>query len=110
MKCLMKFADQHNLAHDFVIIEASQFSSGFAKPDFSQTPVIFNSSKDEIVEADFANVAKPLQSNRPGRNKFYYLFYRRKDETEEIDKAELCKYLANEFATLATQHRKRTKN
>ena len=94
------------MAHDFVIIEASQFNSGFAKPDFSKTPVIFNSSSDEVVETDFATVAKPLQSNRPGRNKFYYLFYRRQDDNEDIDKGELCKKLAREFSTLETKKRK----
>ena len=106
VKCLMDFAEQYNLAHDFVIIEASQFNSGFAKPDFSKTPVIFNSSSDEVVETDFATVAKPLQSNRPGRNKFYYLFYRRQDDNEDIDKGELCKKLAREFSTLETKKRR----
>lgn len=106
VKCLIEFAGRYNLAHDFVIIEASQFNSGFAKPDFSKTPVIFNSSSDEVVETDFATVAKPLQSNRPGRKKFYYLFYRRQKDNEDIDKGELCKKLAREFSTLDTKKRR----
>ncbi len=107
MKCLIEYADMHNYVHDFVVIEASQFSSGFSKPDFSQTPLIFKSSTDEIIEANFGTVAKPLQSSRPERKKFYYLFYRRKGEPDDIDKAELCKYLASEFATLKTHKRNR---
>lgn len=105
MKCLVNYADAHNYAHDFVVIEASQFSSGFCKPDFSQTQLIFKTSTDEIIEADFGTVAKPLKSSRPERKKFYYLFYRRKGEPDDIDKAELCKYLASEFASLTTRKR-----
>lgn len=30
MECLMNYADRHNYDHDFVVIEASQFNSGFA--------------------------------------------------------------------------------
>ena len=107
VKCLISYAEKHGLVHDFVIIEASQFNSGFAKPDFSKTPVIFNSSSEEIIETDFETVAKPLQSNRPGRNKFYYLFYRRQNDKEEIDKGELCKQLAVEFSTVRTKKRTR---
>ena len=105
MKCLIGFAENNHLAHDFVIIEASQFSSGFAKPDFSKTPIIFNSSSEDGIETDFETVAKPLQPNEQGRKKFYYLFYRRQDDNEEIDKAELCKLLAGEFATSGTKKR-----
>jgi hypothetical protein len=108
MECLMNYADRHNYDHDFVVIEASQFNSGFGKPDFSKTPLIFKSSADEIIECDFGTVAKPLQSRTAERKKFYYLFYRRKKESADIDKADLCKYLASEFATLRTS--KRTAN
>lgn len=76
MKCLIGFAENNQLAHDFVIIEASQFSSGFAKPDFSKTPIIFNSSSEDGIETDFETVAKPLQPNEQGRKKFYYFLYR----------------------------------
>ena len=63
-------------------------------------------SDEEIVEANFATVAKPLQSNQKVRDKFYYLFYRRQHGDEEIDKAKLCKCLAQEFSTLSTKRRK----
>ena len=89
MKCLIGFAENNHLAHDFVIIEASQFSSGFAKPDFSKTPIIFNSSSEDGIETDFETVAKPLQPNEQGRK----------------NKAELCKLLAGEFATSGTKKR-----
>lgn len=108
VKCLIDFAEENNLSHDFVIIEASQFSSGFAKPDFSKTPIIFNSSSDEIIETDFETVAKPLQPNQKGRKKFYYLFYRRNDNSEEIDKAKLCERLAGQFSTAGTKKRRRS--
>lgn len=107
MKCLIGFAEDYHLVHDFVIIEASQFSSGFAKPDFSKTPITFNSSSVDEIETDFETVAKPLQPNEQGRKKFYYLFYRRQNDSEEIDKAELCRRLAGQFAKPGTKKRVR---
>lgn len=105
MKCLITYADKHEYVHDFVIIEASQFSSGFGKPDFSKTPLVFTSSKEEIIVSNFGDVAKPLQSGNLERKKFYYLFYRRNEEPDDIDKADLCRYLVSEFATLTTYRR-----
>ncbi len=52
-------------------------------------------------------VAKPLQPNEQGRKKFYYLFYRRQNDSEEIDKAELCRRLAGQFAKSGTKKRVR---
>lgn len=52
-------------------------------------------------------VAKPLQPNEQGRKKFYYLFYRRQNDSEEIDKAELCRRLAGQFAKPGTKKRVR---
>ena len=52
-------------------------------------------------------VAKPLPPNEQGRKKFYYLFYRRQNDSEEIDKAELCRRLAGQFAKPGTKKRVR---
>lgn len=108
MKCLMEYATENEHEGDFVILEASQFSSGFSKPNFSNMPIIFNTSEDDYVECAFGSVAKPLKAEAPERKKFYYLFYRRKNEGDtQIDKKLLCEYLAKEFATLQTHKRKR---
>ncbi len=108
MKCLINFVEDYNLAHDFVIIEASQFSGEFAKKDFPKTLITFNStSVDDEIETDFETVAKLLQLNEQGRKKFYYLFYRRQNDSEEIDKAELCRRLAGQFAKPGTKKRVR---
>ena len=106
-KCLIEFADRNGLLHDFVIIEASQFSSGFAKSDFSKIPIIFNSSSDEIIETDFEKVARPLKAGAVDREKFYYLFYRRGDDNSEIDKAELCSFLASQFSAVHTKKKRK---
>lgn len=106
MECLLKFANENQHECDFVILEASQFNSGFSKPDFSQMPIIFNTSENDYVECKFGEVANPLKANKPERKKFYYLFYRRQDKNrKEIDKKQLCEYLAKEFTTLATRSR-----
>lgn len=106
MRCLNAYASEHNHKCDFVILEASQFSSGFGKPDFSKMPIVFNTTDDDYVNRDFGKVAKPLSAIGPERKKFYYLFYRRlNDNDKRIDKKELCQYLAKEFTTLITYSR-----
>lgn len=108
IRCLTNYAADHNYDFDFVILEASQFNSGFGKPDFSKTPIIFNTSDDEFIESEFGMAAKPLKADGPERKKFYYMFYRRrKDGTGQIDKVDLCKYLVSEFTTLSTHKRVR---
>lgn len=110
MTCLMNYATENKHEGDFVVLEASQFSSGFSKPDFSNMPIIFNTSEDDYVDCTFGSVAKPLKAEVPERKKFYYLFYRRKNVADaQIDKKLLCEYLAKEFATLQTHKRKRVR-
>lgn len=108
MKCLLDYAEQNHHESDFVVLEASQFDSGFGKPDFSSIPIVFNTSATDYVDCRFDRVAKPLKADGPERNKFYYLFYRRQDKKEEqIDKKQLCEFLAKEFTTLNTHKRKK---
>lgn len=108
MSCLNSYAIAHNHECDFVILEASQFNSGFGKPDFSKMPIVFNTSDDDYVDREFGKVAKPLSAIGPERKKFYYLFYRRlNDNDNKIDKKELCEYLTKEFTTLKTHSRDR---
>lgn len=102
-------AAPHEIMSAIVGITAfSKFISSSEERDFSKTPIIFNSSSDEIIETDFETVAKPLQPNQQGRKKFYYLFYRRNDNSEEIDKAKLCERLAGQFSTAGTKKRRRS--
>ena len=59
---------------------------------------------DETVE----KLEQELQElYEQGRKKFYYLFYRRQNDSEEIDKAELCRRLAGQFAKPGTKKRVR---
>ncbi|MCM1282928.1 MAG: HD domain-containing protein [Muribaculaceae bacterium] len=105
MKCLLDYARQNKHECDFVVLEASQFNSGFGKPDFSNIPIVFNTSSTDYVECEFGKIAKPLKAEGPEREKFYYLFYRRQRD-KEIDKKELCEFLAREFTTLRTYTRR----
>lgn len=41
LRCLRQYAYEKNLAYDFIIIRASQFNSGFGKPDFASTNIAF---------------------------------------------------------------------
>lgn len=108
MQYLLDYAKQHNHPGDFIVLEASQFNSGFGKQDFSEMPIIFITSPDNYVVAKFGDVAKPLHAKGPERNKFYYLFYRRKGTSDnQIDKADLCAYLTRKYATLTTHTRKK---
>ena len=42
VNCLQKYAAEKNMKCDFIIIRASQFNSGFGKPDFSDTNISFS--------------------------------------------------------------------
>ena len=106
MLCLENYSKEHNLEFDFVVLSASQFISGFNKPDFSKIPIVFNTSEHNYISPAFSDVANPLKGTKIEKNKFYYLFYRRNKE-EEIDKRELCEYLAKEFTEMKVHERRK---
>lgn len=98
MQGLHEYTNTHNIEFNFVVLEASQFNSGFLKPNFSNTKIIFSTGNGEYPMT-FGKVATPLKAQERQNEKFYYLFYERLDQYEEddLDKEELCKTLAKQF-------------
>lgn len=82
---LRDYAQAKNVLFDFVILTASQFNSGFGKPDFAQIDIFFpDVSKNPIRK--FREIASSLNAKESQRDKFFYLFYKRKDgDISEID-------------------------
>lgn len=97
INCLKKYSEEKDIEYNFVILMASQFNSGFSKPDFSATNIVFKTADGEKI-AKFGDVVSSLNAREKARNSFYYLFYKRKDsENSDIDNAEICRRLFLEF-------------
>lgn len=96
MDCLDSYARKKGIECNFILLQASQFSSSFGKPDFSNTNIVF-SSKGEDFPAKI-NVVSSLEAKNRVREKFYYLFYKRPNGKDvDLDNLELCKQLLKEF-------------
>lgn len=97
VKCLKRYADEKNIDCNFIILRAAQFNSGFGKPDFSNTNVVFP-MKDKEKVAKVGDIILSLKAKEKERENFFYLFYKRKDgEDIEVDNQELCSNLIKEF-------------
>ncbi|MFL0194427.1 HD domain-containing protein [Clostridium sp. WILCCON 0269] len=97
MNCLKEYSEQKNIEYNFIILMASQFNSGFSKPDFSAINIMFKTACSEKI-AKFGDIASSLNAKEKERNNFFYLFYKRKNsEDSDIDNAEICKKLFMEF-------------
>ena len=97
MNCLKKYSEEKNIECNFVILMASQFNSGFSKPDFSATNIVFKTIDGEKI-AKFGDIGSSLNAKEKQRSSFFYLFYKRKDcENTDIDNDEICKRLFKEF-------------
>lgn len=97
ISCLKKYSEEKDIEYNFVILMASQFNSGFSKPDFSATNIVFKIADGEKI-AKFGEVGSSLDAKEKKRNSFFYLFYKRKDSKDsDIDNAEICRRLFMEF-------------
>jgi len=91
VKCLTEYAKSVGYTGDYVLIKASQFNSGFAKPDFSKTRIVFSANDDPV---QFEDVAASLKAISPVSEDFFYLFYDRgKDNEHSVDIYEIRKKL-----------------
>lgn len=96
-KCLQKYSSDMGKECSFVILMTTQFYSGFSKPDFSKTNIVFPMKNGERIAACGEIVSSLKAKEREGEN-FFYLFYKRKDiEDADVDKNEICKRLFQEF-------------
>ena len=97
VNCLIKYAKSVEYSGDYVLLKASQFNSGFLKPDFTRTKIIFPTvSSNKVVS--FGDKVSSISGIGTERNDFFYLFYSRNEENSaslEIDK--ICRELIREF-------------
>lgn len=96
INCLKSYALQKKIECSFVLLKASQFNSGFGKPNFSQTNIVFSSADGDFPAK--VDIISSLEAKEREREKFYYLFYKRSEgNIVELDNLELCKRLMKEF-------------
>lgn len=93
---LESFAEEKKIGCSFVILMASQFNSGFGKPDFSATNIVFQTKEGEKT-APVGKIVSAIEAKERDRDNFFYLFYKRKDkpdeDKDEIDNQEICNKL-----------------
>lgn len=94
-KSLSNYAEKHGSYNDYVILSASQFYSGFNRPDVKNINIVFNSSIEETVNK-FDDVVTLLSGEQRWRSDFFYI-YHKDDSKSGIDKKEVFKYLIKEF-------------
>ena len=96
--CLQKFATEKQMNCDFIIIKATQFNSGFSKPDFSDTNISFPLGNGNEKVAKVGQIVSSLSAKSKDRDEFFYLFYKRDDSCSvELTSQELCSTLIREF-------------
>ena len=88
------YATEKGISCNFVILMASQFNSGFGKPDFSATNIAFQTKDGEKVAA-VGKIVSAIEAKERDRDNFFYLFYKRSMDVDDydIDNQEICKKL-----------------
>ena len=78
---LESYANEKGISCNFVILMASQFNSGFGKPDFSATNIAFQTKDGEKIAA-VGKIVSAIEAKERDRDNFFYLFYKRKDNLD----------------------------
>lgn len=94
IKALNNFASKNEIDCDFVLLEASQFYSGFNKKDLLNIPITFPQKADPNTYP-LKDVVTLLESNELDVKEFFYLYY--KEGNKPIDKDALCAELYKAF-------------
>ncbi len=76
LSALKEFAKTQNIDFDFVIIKADQFNSGFGKMAFDNIKIYFDGLP--VSTPKFKEITNTLSSEKSKRDKFFYIFYRKK--------------------------------
>lgn len=96
-KTLIQYADSVGYSGDFILLKESQFNSGFLKPDFSKTKIVFPSGNNDKV-VYFEEKISSYAGRDTNRDNFFYLFYDRNAKNgEKIDISQLSKILIRAF-------------
>ena len=97
-KCLKQLATDKQMNCDFIIIQATQFNSGFGKPDFSNIRVAFPTEEGKEKLAYVGDIVSSIKAKEKPRDDFYYLFYKRGNGRDnEFRSQEICNALIREF-------------
>ncbi len=92
MNCLREYAGKE-MTFKFVILKASQFNSGFGKPDFSNINIVFGPPSNRKVKK-FGKIVSTISAKESARDDFFYLFYQRDlGKDSEIDSTALINKL-----------------
>lgn len=92
-KYLNKYAREHGLADDFIIIKADMFNSSFSKTAITNLLIVFDQGDRELI-MPISKVCTTLKAEEK-KEEFYYLYYRGVDSEKIIDKQEFCCDLYN---------------
>ena len=93
VSCLEQYAREKNIKFDFVIISASQFTSGFGKANFSKTKIAFTNC-GKTISKDFGKIVTSFNVTKREREKFFYLYHAKDIRANLIDISELCRRIS----------------
>lgn len=95
LKSLKNYVDPREEEFNFVILGASQFYSGFNRPDVSDINIVFRTPEGERI-SKFGRIVSLLNSDERWRENFFYLYHKGKSGAE-IDKEKFFGNLIREF-------------
>ncbi len=90
IEAMRKFAKSQDIPFDFVIINTKQFTSGFAKEEFSKLEILFDTSDEPQL---FSKVTNVLDAHKSERDQFLYIYCRKGNRELPIDVNELASNL-----------------
>lgn len=82
LTCFKQYAEHEKIDFNFVIIEASQFNSGFGKLAFDNIKIKFPLRKTPCC---FKEVTNSLSAQKSKREKFFYIYYYKNTKNPNIN-------------------------
>ena len=95
-KPLQEFAQENQIDFNFLLLGNDLFYSAFGNDDFSKIEIVFKKNESKPVLKLFGDM-KILSSEKPDGEKFYYIFYDRKENQQSFDINELVKKIKREY-------------
>ena len=95
LQCMKRIAVNSGVDFDLLILKADQFNSGFMKEKFAHLLILF---PDRNHVDKFGKIVNTMSAEKTEKDKFFYLFYRRKEDGDSrgiIDAEALAAGLAN---------------
>lgn len=102
LECMQKITKSCKVVFDLLILRANQFNSGFLKEEFSHIPILF---PNRNCTNDFGKIVNSMNAEKTKKNKFFYIFYRRKAGGSQKDSID-AEALVQGFADIANSKAK----